>query len=374
MIRVLIVDDSPLAAEILSGIFAGTPDITVVGVAQDGLEALDLTARLRPDLITMDVWMPRLDGFSAVEQIMAYHPTPILVVTTGPAAGAGAAVEVGLKMLAAGALDVIEKPARHDNAGWAASAAEIVGKVRLLAGVPVVTHLRGRRTRPRDGVPATTQRIAAVLPIYASASPLPLRRAGAPYDVVAVAASTGGPQALLAILSALPAPFPLPILIVQHIGAGFGPALADWLSRATGHAVRLAVAGQGPVPGLVLLAPDGHHLSLGPDARVRLEDGPPCEPRPAADVLFQAVAGYYAARAIGIVLTGMGRDGAEGLLALRRRGAYTIAQDEPTSVIFGMPRAAIDLDAIDAVLPLDDIAPRITRLTASTAWPTMVRS
>ena len=472
MIRVLIVEDSPLAAEILSSILQSDPEITVVGVAPNGLEALELTPRLKPDLITMDVWMPGMDGFATVEQIMAYHPTPILVITTSLS---GSDVNISLTMLAAGALDVIEKPSRLDEATWEASKRDLIRKVKLLARVRVVTHLKGRRGKgatppapappspappPRPAanatngtIPPATPPIAGQLPppepvgegvtrFTISAPPppgtpprpartpppttpphpsppvppptppaeeppvpprrrvgtgplihgrrvgsspltsirrgttgtlasLPAHPPGQPginrFTLLTIASSTGGPQALLTLLRNLPPDFPLPIVVVQHIAAGFTQGLAEWLGREAGRPVQLAVEGVRPAPGQVLLAPDGRHLVASVDGRFHLDDGLPAEIRPAADVLMQSIAGAYGDRAIGVILTGMGRDGAAGLKAMRWAGAYTIAQDEQTSLIFGMPRAAINLGVIDEVLALDAIAPRLGQLVAGRA-------
>jgi two-component system chemotaxis response regulator CheB len=438
MIRVLIVEDSAFAAEILSGILQSDPDIQVIGVAQNGMEAVEMTPRLKPDLITMDVWMPQMDGFATVEQVMAYHPTPILVVTTSLAR---TDVDISLTMLAAGALDVIEKPSRLGATSWEQQTRALIRKVKLLARVRVVTHLRGRRglrapsvvppllapppaaapfpaapaapngdktpapevplgyalrmeigqpaaPPPAPERPAPSPRSTPAPPVPrrgGSETATPARRAtpappalvlpphlpGSPgvnrYTLLAIASSTGGPQALLTLLRALPATFPLPIVVVQHIAAGFTQGLADWLARECRRPVACAADGDKPKPGAVLLAPDAHHLLLGADGRVRLATSERPTICPAADVTMQSVAEIYEARAIGVILTGMGRDGAEGMKAMRLAGGYTIAQDEQSSIIFGMPRAAISLGIIDEVLPLDQIAPRLEQLVAGRA-------
>jgi two-component system chemotaxis response regulator CheB len=430
MIHVLIVEDSALAAEILTGILQRDPDIQVVGVARNGVEAVEMTPLLKPDLITMDVWMPQMDGFATVEQIMAYHPTPILVITTSLARPD---VDISLTMLAAGALDVMEKPSRLDEATWEQQSRALIRKVKLLARVRVVTHLRGRRSGrtapvptpplprtapngdsthavevplgyslrtaignpeieaagPASGDAAVSRRRsttgalparreggeAATAPRRSSPAPaaltLPPHLPGQPgvnrYRLLAIASSTGGPQALLALLRSLPAGFPLPIVVVQHIAAGFTQGLADWLARECRRPVACAADGDQPAPGVVLLAPDARHLILGADGRVRLATGEQHAICPAADVTLESVAGVYEARAIGVILTGMGRDGAEGMKAIRLAGGYTIAQDEQSSIIFGMPRAAIGLGVIDEVLPLEHIAPRLEQLVAGLA-------
>jgi two-component system chemotaxis response regulator CheB len=403
-IRVLIVEDSPLASEILTSILHSDPEIKVVGVARNGVEALEQVPLLRPDLITMDVWMPRMDGFATVERLMAYYPTPILVITSSLARSD---VDISLTMLAAGALDVIEKPSRGDEATWARSTKALVQKVKTLARVRVVTHLKGRRpgTNPALGAGAAPGSAGPPLvaprppptplapPARPADRPLPTRHtdpetlaqrmaarrrtgtepllvlpphpapgSGHRYELVAIASSTGGPQALLKVLRGLPPTFAPPILIVQHIAAGFTQGLADWLGREAGRTVRLAVAGERPVPNTVLLAPDQMHMTIGSDGRIALNDGVPREIRPSADVTMRSLAPAYRNRAIGVILTGMGRDGADGLRAMRLAGGYTIAQDEATSIIFGMPRAAIALGIIDEVLALDAIPGRLAAL------------
>jgi two-component system chemotaxis response regulator CheB len=391
------------------------------------VEAVEMTPRLKPDLITMDVWMPQMDGFATVEQIMAYHPTPILVITTSLARSD---VDISLTMLAAGALDIMEKPSRLDEATWERQTRDLIRKVKLLAPVRVVTHLRGRRAG-RTGTPTTptapppappaesngtgTRPTAPDVPLGYSlrmeigqaappappaptpperaagrrrgnTGPLTSRRssgANAPaltlpphpslqpgvnrYRVLAIASSTGGPQALLTLLRSLPPAFPLPIVVVQHIAAGFTQGLADWLARECRRPVACATDGAKAGPGSVLLAPDARHLLLGADGRARLATGESQAICPAADVMMESVATAYEARAIGVILTGMGRDGAEGMKAIRLAGGYTIAQDESTSIIFGMPRAAISLGVIDEVLPLERIAPRLEQLVAGIA-------
>lgn len=435
MIRVLIVEDSAFAAGILTDILQSDPDIRVIGVARNGVEAVEITPTLKPDLITMDVWMPEMDGFATVERLMAYHPTPILVITTSLTRSD---VDISLTMLAAGALDVMEKPSRLEEATWGRQTQELIRKVKLLARVRVVTHLRGRRSGRATPVPAvpappappapvpepkgsTARPPPADVPIGYSmrmeigqpapsappppaedlgpgrrrgTSPLASRRVGSEstgaarrasppaltlpphppsrpgvnrYRLLAIASSTGGPQALLVLLRSLPATFPLPIVVVQHIAAGFTQGLAEWLARECRRPVACATDGAKPSPGNVLLAPDARHLLLGADGRIRLATGEGQSICPAADVMMESVAAVYEARSIGVILTGMGRDGASGMQAIRQAGGYTIAQDEQTSIIFGMPRAAISLGVIDEVLALEHIAPRLEQLVAGVA-------
>jgi two-component system chemotaxis response regulator CheB len=332
-VRVLVADDSEIFREVLSRVIGADPGFEVVAVAADGNDAARLTRELRPDVITMDLNMPDADGFSGIARIMAETPTPIMVLT------ANRAEVVGFKALSLGALDILEKP--EASADLEAYGAEIRSRLRLLSGVKVIRHLRGLRER--------------TLPL----TPRPGRRA----DVVVIGASLGGPRALATLLRGLPADFPVGIAVVQHIADGFTEGLASWLAQECPLAVRQALDGDLLQPGQVLLAPSGHHLLVG-EGRVRLSDGPPVDTfRPSVTPLFLSAAQAYGARACGVILTGMGHDGAAGLKALHDAGGLTLAQDEQSSAVFGMPKAAIDLGAVDRVLPLDDLPRTLVALT-----------
>ncbi len=331
-IRVLVADDSALFRELLSGVVAAEPGFDVVAVASNGDEAARLARSLRPDVITMDLNMPDADGFSGIARIMAETPTPILVLT------ANRAETVGFRALSLGALDILEKPQATTDLGEYGQL--LRSRLRLLAGVKVIRHLRGLRER-------------------AEAPPRP----GARPELVVVGASLGGPRALAAILRALPAQFPVPIAVVQHIADGFTSGLASWLASESRLEVREARDGDRLRPGLVVLAPTGRHLVVG-DGVARLSDAPPVDTfRPSVTPLFLSAARAYGAGVCGVILTGMGRDGAEGLRAIKDAGGPTLAQDEATSAVFGMPRAAIELRAVDRVLPLDEIPRVLVELT-----------
>jgi two-component system, chemotaxis family, protein-glutamate methylesterase/glutaminase len=347
MIRVLVVDDSITVRQRLIEIIALDPELEVVGEAGDGKRAVELTAALRPDVVTLDIVMPGMSGLAATEQIMAHHPTPILIVSSSFNRGE---LFDTYSALAAGAVDVLEKPGLDDS-GWEG---RFLGTLRIVSKIRVITHPRGRLGalgRSRDAAPA-----APAAPAAASHRPAVVtaaRRAG----VIAIGASTGGPGALAAVLEAMPAPFPIPILVLLHIDAPFAGAFADWLGTHTGHDVRLAVDGE-PLErsaGRVLFGPSDVHLVIE-HHRVRLTTAPPrnyC--RPSIDVLFESLAQDYGDRVAACVLTGMGRDGAAGLLAIRRAGGATFAQDEATSVIYGMPREAVACGAVERELPLGEI-------------------
>lgn len=323
-VRVLVADDSEIFRELLSKVIAADPAFEVVAAAGDGNTAAKMARELKPDVVTMDLNMPDADGFSGIARIMAETPTPILVLT------ADRQEVVGFRALSLGALDILEKPAA--NADLSDYGQLLRSRLRLLAGVKVIRHLRGLRER-RAAVPA-----------------LPGRA-----DLVVIGASLGGPRALATLLRGLSRDFPVPIAIVQHIADGFTEGLASWLAQESRLDVREAVDGEALQPGRVLLAPTGRHLILA-RGRAHLSDAPPVETfKPSVTPLFLSAARSYGARCCGVILTGMGRDGADGMKALKEAGAHTIAQDEATSAVFGMPRAAIELGAVDRVLPLEEI-------------------
>ena len=331
-IRVLVADDSALFRELLSRVVAAEAGFEVVAVAPDGNAAAALAGSLRPDVITMDLNMPDADGFSGIARIMAETPTPILVLT------ANREETVGFRALSLGALDILEKPqATTDLEEYGQL---LRSRLRLLAGVKVIRHPRGLRER--------------------RAAP---HSRGARADVVVVGASLGGPRALAALLRALPPDFPAPIAVVQHIADGFTEGLASWLATETRLHVREARDGDPLRAGRVVLAPTGRHLLVA-EGVARLSDAPPVDTfKPSVTPLFASAARAYGARACGVILTGMGRDGAEGLKAIKDAGGPTVAQDEATSAVFGMPRAAIELGAVDRVLPLDEIPRALVELT-----------
>ncbi|GAV30893.1 chemotaxis response regulator containing a CheY-like receiver domain and a methylesterase domain [Coriobacteriaceae bacterium EMTCatB1] len=335
-VRVLVVDDSLVAREMLTQILQSDPEIEVVGVASNGVEAVEAVARLKPDLVTMDIHMPKMDGISAVEQIMAYTPTPILVVSSSVhGEGVGRAFDA----LSAGALEVMKKPEPRDWAELDRIASELIRKVKLLSRVRVITHIRGRRATGRPSAPA----------------PAPVRESGT-VSLVAIGSSTGGPSALMSVLAPLPADFPVPIVIAQHIADGFVPGLVSWLDAACRIAVRAAEDGETVRPGTAYLAPTGLNLTV---ETLTMRFKKPGERQlyiPSADTLFESVAKTHGASAIGVLLTGMGDDGARGLKSLHDAGALTIAQDEATSTVFGMPKAAIEMGAARKVLPVQQIA------------------
>lgn len=338
-IRVLVVDDSMTVRGLIADILNADPSFMVVGEASDGRQAIEMCERLRPDVVTMDMAMQLLSGLAATEYIMAYCPTPIVIVSSSM--NRGEAFH-SYDAIAAGAVDVLEKPnATTPTDEWAK---KLTFVLRVASRIKVVTH-------PRKKLPT-----AAPPSVRVAASPAEIR-------LVAVGASTGGPGAVRRLLADLPGGFPVPVLLVLHIGEPFDATLADWLDAQTEHRVGFATHGQSIFDGgpRVIMAPAGRHLRVS-KSRLYLDDGPERHScRPSIDVLFESLAAEMGASTVGVLLTGMGRDGAQGLLEIRKAGGYTIAQDEATSVVYGMPRAAVELGAAKSVLPLELIGGALSR-------------
>ncbi|MEW6338701.1 MAG: chemotaxis-specific protein-glutamate methyltransferase CheB [Acidobacteriota bacterium] len=324
--RVVLVDDSATVRAVLRRLFARSGDIEVIGEAADGEAAVELVVALRPDLVLMDIEMPRLDGFGATERIMAVRPTPILVLSSRANRDQ---MQTSFEALKRGALEVLAKP--EEPSGWDRLARTLPETVRFLAG-----------QRPK---PARTSTESAPPPI----------RPGASREIrwVALGASTGGPGAIQAFLASLPADLPVTTLVVQHIAAGFEEGFAEWLARELHRDVQVATDGESGREGAVRVAPAGAHLRLTPAGMLRVDSLTPPRHghRPSVDELFLSCAEAAPRETAGVLLTGMGADGAEGLAALRRAGGLTMVQDEATSVVFGMPRAAIERGAAEFVLP-----------------------
>ena len=334
-VRVLVVDDSPTARLLLVSILRADPEIEVVGQAADGLAAVELVKELHPDIVTMDVQMPRLDGFAATKRIMVEKPTPILI-TTGLDPRA---LSVSLEAVRVGALAVHAKPGDPRAPGFDAEARELTRQVKAMSRVKVVRHLQFE---------------PASIPVVAATSAAALQDGRV--EVIAIATSTGGPAALHLILSALPAEFPVPILVVQHISRGFTAGFASWLDHACALRVKLAEEGEMLVAGTVYIAGDDRHLCASRSRRVHLSSAPEVGGfRPSGTPLFDSVAAAYGRNAVAVILTGMGRDGVDGLHAIRKAGGRTIAESEATAVVYGMPGAAVQAGVVDFVLPLDQV-------------------
>lgn len=347
-IRVLLVDDSPLALEIIGRMLAQAPHIAVCGVAHDGAQALALVPRLLPDVVCTDLHMPGMDGLAFTRELMARHPVPVLVFSVAVQHEQHRNI---FDVLEAGAVDIVAKPRGGLLQPCGELAAELVHKIRVAAGV---IAMRRRRPPPAPAKEASTP-----------AREIAGRR---PPRIVGIAASTGGPQAIETLLRQLPASFPLPLLCIQHLAEGFMDGLVEWLARTSRVAVRIAQDGALPLPGTAYFAPDGMHLEVDASGRLRCrrEVGVQLY-RPCADLALSSLARVFGGDAVGVVLTGMGRDGVAGLGEIAAAGGVVIAQDEASCVVFGMPQAAIQSAAAPTVLPLEQIAPALARLVAGQA-------
>jgi two-component system chemotaxis response regulator CheB len=357
-IRVVIADDSSVARALLRDFLEAEDDIEVVGEASNGRQAVELARQLKPDLITMDLEMPLFSGLQAIEEIMFSKAVPILVVSSV------ADAHNALAAVGCGALDVLGKPDYTPKA-----AADFVAKVRLLAGVSVITRLRPRKAPPfanrsaslgsgGETVTASTP-AAIVLP-----TALPAASGSSRYTrIFAIACSTGGPQALAQILPALPANFPCPVVIAQHISDGFASGMVAWLSGLCKLPVRLAAEGDLLQAGVIHISPSERHFSVTPMRRAALIERRLLDVyHPSCDVLLSSVANVFGRQAIGITLTGMGRDGAQGIARICEMGGMTLAQNEATSVIYGMNRVAIEAGSVHQVLPVEAIAAAMIQL------------
>ena len=342
-IRVLVVEDSPTMRDFLVESLRSDPDLEVIAQAGDGKKAIELCERLRPDVVTLDMMLPMATGLEVTEHVMAYCPTPIVIVSSSTNRGE---IFRTYDALAAGAIDVIEKPDIDTlHAEWGG---RLAAKVKLASRVKVITHPR-----------AKLRNLNSPRPVDPIEPPAPFFESPRNIDCIAIGTSTGGPQALAEILGALPVNFPIPIVIVLHISEIFSTAMAEWLSTVSKIPVAIAKSEERfPRFGLprVILAPPGKHL-VAQSGMLRCIDGPEVHScRPSVDVFFQSIALELKSRCIAVLLTGMGKDGAKGLLEIAKEGGLTIAQDEQSSIIFGMPREAIQLGAAKRILPLREIA------------------
>jgi len=338
MIKLLIVEDSAVVREVLQHIFGSDQDIQVVGVVANGLEAVDFVSRHRPDVITMDIDMPKMGGFEATRKIMETNPVPIIILTASWDPGD---VNKTWKAMEAGAVHALEKPLFVGDIDHSPEIKNLIQTVKLMSEVKVVRRWpkrlapAPRRTEPEKEDSVWVRDI----------------------DVVAIGASTGGPPAVKTILSPLPEAFPAPILLVQHIAPNFSKSFVEWLDQASPLKVKLAFHGERVLPGSVYVGPDRCQMRVERSGRISLtHDEPENGLRPSVSYLFRSVAHVYGSRALGILLTGMGRDGAEELLLMKNLGATTIAQDKESSVVHGMPGEAIKLGGASLVLPPEKIA------------------
>lgn len=339
MIRVLIVDDSPVARTVLKKMVDDSPGMEVVGSAVNGIEALELIPRLKPHVVCTDLHMPKMDGLHLTRAIMHRHPLPILVISVSVHQESND--QNIFELLEAGAIDVFPKPRGGLETAAQSMTLELASKIKVLSGVvPIRRHQVVRHTTHTETLPS-----------------IPLLLPNVRYGMVAIGASTGGPQALLTLLSALPARFPVPVLCVQHISHGFLDEMVSWLNSHVSLKVQVAKAGEKPLPGGVYFPQEDTHLTLRGDGCFAMDPGSDKDShRPGVDHTFKSVAHVYKQNSIAVLLTGMGRDGADGMLDISKAGGMTIAQDEDSCVVFGMPQQAIALGAVRKVLPVSDMA------------------
>ncbi|RUR30998.1 chemotaxis response regulator protein-glutamate methylesterase [Vreelandella andesensis] len=341
-IKVLCVDDSALIRDLLTEIINSQPDMDVVAVAPDPIAARDLIKQHNPDVLTLDVEMPRMDGLDFLERLMRLRPMPVLMVSSLTQSGS----EITLRALELGALDFVAKPSLGIRSGMMEYATEITDKIRAAA------RSRPRQARHKNAPPPTQLKA----PMVSSEK------------LIIIGASTGGTEAIRSVLEPLPANAPA-ILITQHMPGGFTRSFAERLDRLCRISVKEATDGERVLPGHAYIAPGDQHLELGRSGAnyvVRLNDGPPVNRhRPSVDVLFHSASKHAGKNAIGVILTGMGKDGAAGLLEMRDAGAATLAQNEESCVVFGMPREAIAVGGAVEVVALDDIPSRLMALIAA---------
>ncbi len=329
-VRLLVVDDSLSIRAVIREMLEADEGIRIVGEAQTGFDAVELARTLRPGVILMDVQMPGMDGVEATERIMAAGAVPIIAFS---AFTWGGEAKASIEMLAAGALDVMEKPDLGAEGALQECSRMLRKKIRIASSVAVVRHLR-------RSVPLSRMRGGYAVPCD-----------GTHFEALGIGASTGGPTALRELFAGLPADFPLPILVVQHITRGFTTGFVEWLRQHTPLHVRIACAEDRATPGSILIAPEGRQLEVFPDGAVLATSRQPRGVHlPSADTLLSSLASAYGRKCIGALLTGMGSDGVEGLLDIRRAGGFTLAQDEETCVVFGMPREAKRRGAVDLVM------------------------
>jgi len=344
MIKVMLVDDSELTLIILKKMLSTATDITVVGTALNGQEALQLLPKLNPDVICSDVQMPIMDGFAFTKAVMSEFPRPILVISAVVQESDSDNI---FKLMQAGAIDVMAKPCNGLSNESGLNNQELINKIRVLSGV----HVMKRRTRSVQNTSPLTETI--------------IKQSHSRPQIMAIGASTGGPQALYEILTKLPSNFPVPIICVQHISEGFSAGLVKWLNTDCKLNIQFAKSGQKPEPGHIYFAPDAKQLEFNPQHQMVCTQAPSYGGhRPSISVTFQSMALRFGAHVTAVLLTGMGRDGVDGLLTIKQMGGMTIAQDESSSVVFGMPKVAIEEQATQQVLPLTKIAQTLVDLAA----------
>jgi len=356
-IGVLIVDDSSVYCEFLAHVLGTDPSIHVAGAVHDGAAALAAVASLRPDVITMDVNMPGMNGYDVARRIMETFPTPIIVVSAADDTGD---VESSFRAMESGAVAVVSKVRGGDSPDAQAHSRELIQMVKLMAEVKVIKRWARKPVPTHE--PSGTRAVGAFSTPISRMRPSGIAAAGT-IEAILIGASTGGPVPIRTILSALPAGFPAAVLIVQHIAAGFVNGFSDWLSEASRLPIHVAAEGEPIKAAHVYIAPDEAHMGVRAGPRVSLSRSDPEHGlRPSVSYLFRSAAAVYGKRVVGILLSGMGTDGAKELKALKDLGAVTFAQDSESCVVFGMPGEAVTLEAATYTLPPEDIASAIVAI------------
>jgi two-component system chemotaxis response regulator CheB len=349
-VRVLVVEDSMVVRELLLHIIGGDSRLEVAAAVSSAEEALECLDRVAPDVISLDIRLPGMNGLDATLEIMARRPTPIVVISANVESDE---LNIAMNAMRAGALAVVEKPVGVSHESYTQVARHICTQLVIMSQIQVLKQTSARKlsfgTAPEVKTPAVE---------------IPRSRTPVTYSILGIVASTGGPNVLTQLLPALGANFPLPILMVQHMTDSFIEGFAAWLPSVCPFKSMIVQGGETPKPGCIYLAPPDRHITLTSSGLIRLSNAPPVvSQRPSGTVLFQGMAKAYGPSAIGVLLTGMGSDGADGLLELRNAGGYTIAEDETTAIVYGMPGSAQKIGAVRDLLPLPMIAPRVVELT-----------
>lgn len=344
MIKVLIVDDSPVMQQLLNYTISSDPELKVVGIASNGEEAIEMVKKLSPHVIAMDWHMPKLNGKEATSRIMETNPTPIVIVTGSLALNDQL---ITFDLMEAGALALVKKPPSIDHPEYKKQAQDLIRTLKLMSEIKMVRRIRRTSESNTTAIPELEKKVNEDTQI----------------KVVVMGASTGGPQVLQKILSGLPKDIPVPLFIVQHISKGFTKGFVEWLNKTTGFQLHVAAHGEFPLPGHVYVAPDDFHMGIEKGPRImlyrhELENGM----RPSVSFLFRTAALNFGSRAVGVLLTGMGHDGAEELKLMKDKGSITFAQDKETSIVFGMPGEAVKLDAATHILSPEEITVALTAL------------
>lgn len=358
-IRVLVVEDSPVVQQLLAHVIGEDPRLELAGIAASGEQALRMVESLKPDVVSLDIRLPGIDGFAVTKRLMRDHPVPIVVVASDVRD-----LDIPMRALQAGALAVVEKPGSMARADYQTVARHLCTQLTIMSQVKVIRQ----RGRPRNGdedAGGNGGRERAAPPLPPSLPPSGAKRQ---FRALGITASTGGPAALVKLLRGLPVNFPLPVFVVQHIGAPFVAGFASWLGSVTPLPVALA-SDASYRPGHVYVAPGEVHLTAEPGGMRLIHGDPVCGQRPSGDVLFSSLASAFGAAAIGVLLTGMGEDGARGLTDMRRAGAYTIAEHASTAVIHSMPGTAVRLGGVTEELPIDKVAARLLELVSTGVEP-----